>query len=356
MSNCGRQWLGFVLIVFTGWLVYLLGPVLTPFLVAALFAYLGDPIADSLEAWMPRTLAVVVVFVGLLLGVLAALLFLVPALERQLLAFLDRLPDYIAWLQEQLLPVIAERLGLEPSQLLDTDRLQAALQSHWKEAGGLAATFLRAVSTSGAALAGWLANLVLIPVVTFYLLRDWDRLMANIRALLPRDIEPAVVEFAQEADEVLGAFLRGQFMVMASLGTVYTIGLWILGLDLALFFGLLAGLVSFVPYLGFIVGIMAAGLAAYLQFHELWPLAGVLAVFGIGQMLESFLFTPLFVGDRIGLHPVAVIFAVMAGGQLFGFVGVLLGLPVAAVVMVLLRQLHRRYLASQQNQAGGGGA
>jgi len=344
--NTAQRWWWLTATLITAALIYLLAPVLTPFLVGALLAYLGDPLVDRLERRMPRTLAVVLVFLGMFLALVLMLLFLLPVLERQITTFVQRLPLYLDWAQTRLLPGLGGLLGVEPGQLLDTARLKAALAAHWKEAGGVAATLLKAVSTSGAAVAGWLANLVLIPVVTFYFLRDWDHLMARIHELLPRSLEPTLVQMARESDEVLGAFLRGQFLVMLSLGTVYSIGLWLVGVDLALFFGMLAGLVSFVPYLGFIIGVLAAGGAALVQFQSVMPVLGVVAVFGVGQLLESLLFTPWFVGDRIGLHPVAVIFAVLAGGQLFGFVGVLLGLPVAAVIMVLLRHMHRRYLDS----------
>jgi predicted PurR-regulated permease PerM len=188
---------------------------------------------------------------------------------------------------------------------------------------------------------------VLIPVVTFYLLRDWDVLVARIRELLPRQQEPTVVKLAKNSDEVLGQFLRGQLAVMVALGTIYTVGLWIVGLDLALLVGMIAGLVSFVPYLGFIVGIVLAGVAALMQFGDAVYLLYVAIVFGIGQVLEGMVLTPLLVGDKIGLHPVAVIFAVMAGGQLFGFVGILLALPVAAVVVVILRHFREVYTASE---------
>jgi predicted PurR-regulated permease PerM len=190
------------------------------------------------------------------------------------------------------------------------------------------------------------ASFLLIIVVTFYLLRDWDVLVGRVRELLPRKTEPVIVQLAQQSDEVLGAFLRGQLLVMLSLAIVYTSGLMIIGLDLALLIGMMAGLVSFVPYLGFIVGIAAAIIAALFQFQEIMPLLYIAIVFGIGQMLEGMLLTPLLVGDRIGLHPVVVIFAVLAGGQLFGFVGVLLALPVAAVIAVVLRYLHAEYKKS----------
>jgi predicted PurR-regulated permease PerM len=192
----------------------------------------------------------------------------------------------------------------------------------------------------------WLINLLLIPVVTFYLLRDWDILVARIQGLLPRRIEPVVVNLVKESNEVLGAFLRGQFLVMLALGTIYSLGLTVIGLDFALLIGMLAGLLSFIPYLGFIVGVISAGIASLLQFYDLIHLLLVIVVFGIGQLIESMLLTPKLVGDCIGLHPVAVIFAVLAGGHLFGFFGILLALPAAAVIMVLLRHTHDEYLRS----------
>ncbi|MEH6473635.1 MAG: AI-2E family transporter, partial [Halopseudomonas sp.] len=192
----------------------------------------------------------------------------------------------------------------------------------------------------------------LIPVVAFYLLRDWDRMVAQVGALLPRSIEPHVNRWASECDEVLGAFIKGQLLVMLCLGAFYAIGLGLVGLDLALILGVVAGLASIVPYMGFIIGIGASLIAAMLQFNELYYLLLVGLVFGAGQVLEAVVLTPVLVGDKIGLHPVAVIFAIMAGGQLFGFTGVLLALPVAAVVMVLLRHLHQGYRDSELYHAG----
>ncbi|HEB57845.1 MAG TPA: AI-2E family transporter [Gammaproteobacteria bacterium] len=333
-------------LVITFILFYLLAPILTPFMMAAVLAYMGDPLVDRLEAWkLSRTWAVVVVFVGLSLVALILLLILVPMLHRQIGLLIEKVPVYLDWLQHTALPWLSARLGLEAGAL-DLSGLKASLQSNWQQAGSLMTGVLAAVSKSGLALAGWLANLVLVPVVTFYLLRDWDILVARIRDLLPRRVEPVVSKLARESDDVLGAFFRGQLLVMLALAAVYTIGLKIVGLELALLIGLLAGLVSFVPYLGFIVGILAAGIAALMQFQDPTVLAWVALVFGIGQALEGMVLTPLLVGDRIGLHPVAVIFAVLAGGQLFGFLGVLLALPVGAVIVVLLRHAHDEYLRS----------
>ncbi|MDX5332990.1 MAG: AI-2E family transporter [Gammaproteobacteria bacterium] len=328
-------------------LLYLLAPILTPFVVAALLAYLGDPLVDRLERWrLSRTLAVTVVFLVLFLSLALVVLLLVPLLEGQIAAFVQKLPKYLDWVSTRVVPWVQHTFGVEAGTL-DMEMAKQAVLNHWKEAGGVAAWAMKSVSTSGMALAGWLTNLLLIPVVTFYLLRDWDHLVARIHDLLPRHIEPAVSTLARESDETLGAFLRGQLSVMVALGTVYSVGLWLIGLEFALLIGMLAGVVSFVPYLGFIVGMLVAGVAMYLQAGELLPLVWVLAVFGVGQLLESVVFTPLLVGDRIGLHPVAVIFAVLAGGQLFGFFGVLLALPVAAVLVVIMRHADTGYRASR---------
>jgi predicted PurR-regulated permease PerM len=187
---------------------------------------------------------------------------------------------------------------------------------------------------------GWLASALLVPVVTFYLLLDWEKLLVRALTLLPPRRRGQAMSLARETDEVLGSFLRGQLLVMAALATVYAIGLTLVGLDLALPIGILAGLVSFVPYLGFILGLLSATIAAWLQFQDIIMLLGVALVFLLGQVLESLWLTPKLVGGRIGLHPVAVIFAVMAGGQLFGFTGILLALPAAAVLKIWLRHLR----------------
>jgi predicted PurR-regulated permease PerM len=223
---------------------------------------------------------------------------------------------------------------------------KSLISDNWMSAGQMVTKLSQQLAGSGLTLFALLANLMLIPVVTFYLLRDWDVMVARLRDLLPREWEPTVVTLVADCDEILGAFIRGQLLVMLALALVYSLGLWVVGLELALLLGCIAGLASIVPYLGFIVGIIAAAVAGWFQFHEWMPLVWVAVVFAIGQVLESTLFTPLLVGDRIGLHPVAVIFAIMAGGQLAGFTGVLLALPVAAVLMVWLRYLLGRYKGS----------
>jgi predicted PurR-regulated permease PerM len=340
------KWLLLVGVLVTGWLVYLLAPILTPFLLAALFAYLGDPLVDKLEARrLSRTLAVVIVFAVIFVVVLIVPLLLLPVIETQVSAFIRALPGYIDWLTETFLPGMQARLGVDPAAF-DVEKLKQAILANWKDAGGIAAHVVSSVTRSGVAMIAWLVNIVLVPVLTFYLLRDWDHLVAAIHDLLPRDKEATIVALTKESDERLSAFLRGQFIVMLCLGTIYSIGLTIAGLKTALLIGMLAGLVSFVPYLGVIVGIVAASIAMLFQTQDVMQLIPVAIVFGIGQMLEGMVLTPLLVGDKIGLHPVTVIFAVLAGGQLFGFLGVLLALPVAAVLVVLVRHARERYKSS----------
>ncbi len=329
-----------------GVLLHLLSPILMPFLVALALAYLWDPVVDRLErAGLSRTLGVSVVFFVSTLVLLGLVLVLVPLLGRQMHVVAAKVPVAIEWFRSSLLPWLQREFQISEADI-PLERIKDALMANWKSAGGMAQNLLVSATSSSLAVLGWLANLVLIPVVGFYLLRDWDRMVAWIRETLPRPWEPTVTRLARECDEVVGAFLRGQFLVMLALGLCYTTGLMLMGLELALLIGMLAGLASIVPYLGLVLGVGAASVAALLQFGDWHPLLGVAAVFVSAQLLEGMYLTPKLVGDRIGLHPVAVIFAVMAGGQLFGFTGVLLGLPASAVIMVLLRHLHDRYRAS----------
>lgn len=340
-----NKWYWFAVILVSGLLIYLLAPVLTPFLLAAILAYIGDPLVDRLEAYkIPRTLAVSIVFVVLTLVATIALFILVPMLERQIGVLIDKIPGYVQTLTTKFIPWLNERFSLNFE--INAETLKTSLQGHWKEAGGIASTAIGYVTRSGALVIAFIGNLVLVPVVTFYLLRDWDLLVARIHELLPRKSEPVISKLARQSDEVLGSFLRGQMLVMLALAIIYSVGLGIIGLDLALLIGLIAGLVSFVPYLGFIIGIVIAGLAAIFQFHDFIHIIYVVIVFAIGQMAEGMFLTPKLVGDRIGLHPVAVIFAVLAGGQLFGFVGVLIALPLAAVIAVIMRYVHEQYKSS----------
>ena len=343
-----QKWLLLVFFLVTGGLIYLLAPILMPFVFAAILAYLGDPIADRLEILkiknyqLGRTNAVVIVFVVIFFIVSSILVILIPKIEQQISFFISNFPKYTAWLNVVVIPWIETHLGWEIS-LIEGDKVLALLKGHWQKAGGGVLALMGSVSRSGAVVAEWVMNLVLIPVITFYLLRDWDILVAKVHALLPRRAAPTATKLTTETNVVLSAFMRGQFYVMLALGAIYSIGLWLVDLKLALLIGMMAGIVSFVPYLGSIVGFTVACVAAILQFQDVMYLVPVSIVFAVGQSLEGMLLTPLLVGDKIGLHPVAVMFSVLAGGQLFGFVGVLLALPVASVIMVILRHVHDIY-------------
>jgi predicted PurR-regulated permease PerM len=338
-----QRWLIALSIAGLGWLVFLLSPILMPFVAGATLAYLSDPMADQLEKLgLRRTAAVVLVFLALFVVLELALLLLLPALESQIDRLVQNLPALLRWMKSTVLPWISDHFGVS-LRLRSLDDISNLITQHWAGAGGAASYVLSYLSRSGVALLAWLANLFLIPVVTFYLLRDWDRLVAHVLDLLPRRYVPTVTKLVGEADTVLSSFMRGQLTVMLALTAIYCTGLWLVGLDLAFLVGCLAGMVSFIPYAGSLVGIASASIAAIVQFGDLWSLVPVLMVFGVGQAIEGIFLTPWLVGDRIGLHPVAVIFSVLAGGQLFGFLGVLLALPVASVVMVLIRHVHDVY-------------
>jgi predicted PurR-regulated permease PerM len=328
-------------LIFIG-LLYLLAPVLTPFLTGALLAYLVNPLVTRLMKYrIPRLLAVSIVFVGLLLILLLLILLLIPLVQAQVSKLTVFTPKMIDWFQQTISPRLTLYLGSQ--DWLNTDLIKSTIATEWTKAGSFASVFFTAVLHSGVRIAAWLLNLILIPVVTFYFLRDWQKVMKGVRDLIPRKNEPALVKLAIQCDHVLSAFFRGQFLVMLFIAVYYSIGLSIIGLDIGVILGLILGIISIVPYLGIIVGIVSASIAAFVQFGSFHPVLWVWGLFALGQVLDTLFVTPNLVGDRIGLHPVVVIFAILAGGSLFGFFGVLLALPVAAVIMVWLRFLDEHY-------------
>lgn len=332
-------WLLTILVVVV--LAQALGPILMPFVVGTVFAYLGDPIVDALERRrISRTWGVSLVFLTITLTIVLLLLLIAPMLRSQAATLVQQIPEALRWLQDVGLPKLG--VNLPATMRLDADYARQWLSEHWQEARSAAGV----VAQSGLAVLATIANIALIPVVAFYLLRDWDNIIAWFDETTPARHRPLVRRLASECDEVLGSFIRGQGLVMMALALYYAVALWILGLKLALLVALIAGLLSFVPYLGFIIGFALALLAMLVQSPEFWPLAWVVIIFAFGQVLEGNVLTPLLVGDKIGVHPVAVIFAIMAGGQLFGFTGVLIALPCAAILAVGLREVHRRWLES----------
>jgi predicted PurR-regulated permease PerM len=346
-SSLRTNWL--IAIALTGWILWLLAPVLTPFIASALLAYIADPLADRLQRLkLPRTVAVVAVFLLTFLALSLLVVLVLPLIRTQVAALLAALPDIVTAVEQEWLPRVIEFLDIESDERIG---LGAFVNRYSDMAGSWSTTILASLTRSGGALAAAVISLFLVPILTFYMLRDWDSILAKLGAIVPSAQRPTVLRLAGETDEVLGAFLRGQLMVMISLAAIYALGLTLVGLKFALAIGVVAGLVSFVPYLGFVFGIVLAGLTVALEPDPLWRLVGVVATFSIAQAIEGSVLTPKLVGDRIGLHPVIVIFSVAAGGQLFGFFGILLALPAAAVLSVLVRFAYRQYLAEHPEAA-----
>jgi predicted PurR-regulated permease PerM len=325
--------------------LWLLGPTLSPFMLGLVLAYIFEPLVDRLHRrGVPRTLAVVLTIllvIGLLVGLV---LILVPVIQQEVRTLIERLPTYLTAAHDQLIPWLQTHFGI--SLKLDVDSLKKFIAKNWSSAQDYLMLVLEYVSSRSTVILGVMANLLLTPVVMFYLMRDWRELRQRVSKLVPRPWLERTLSLADEIDAVLAEFLRGQLSVMVALALFYSIGLWIAGVDYALPLGLLSGLLGFIPYVGFSSGLLLSLLVAALQFQGWSPVIGVAIVYGLGQVLESFVLTPWLVGDRIGLHPLAVIFALMAFGQLFGFVGVLVALPASAALLVGLREVRRHYLAS----------
>ena len=331
-------------------LLYLLLPVLTPFLIAAILAYICDPLVDKLSVLgykkyqFGRTTATVLVMLAILAAIVLLILILIPLLQKQSLLIVERLPNVISNLRTSIEPWLQTKFGI--SLDIDSAHIQEIISKNWKTAGNLLGSVLQTAGTNSMALIGVVANILLLPVVLFYLLRDWDELVAGISKLIPRDLITKTAEISQEIDHMLAEFLRGQLTVMLIMSVFYAAGLWLAGLDMALPIGVIAGLLNFVPYLGPALGMGLALLVGVLQFSSFGQIIPVLVVFGLGQLVESNFITPKLVGERIGLHPVVVIFALLAGGQLFGFAGVLLALPITATIAVMLQHTKDSYLDS----------
>ena len=342
------SWLALFTLLAAGGLVYVLGPILTPFLAGALLAYIFDPLVDRLEArGLSRGTGTILVIVLAGMALFTLLLIALPLFQGQFAELSQRVPAALDMLQTRFLPWLQHTLGISINP--DLGAIKRWLTEKATQNG---ADWLPTLQTGALAIVGILANLLLIPVVMFYLLKDWDVMMARIAGLTPRIWMPAVDRVARSMDAVVGEFLRGQMAVMATLSVYYAIALWAVGLNYALPIGILTGVLSFVPFLGFGLGLILALLVALLQFADWTGVAWVAGIYLAGQVLESYVITPRLVGERVGLHPVAIIFALAAFGQLFGFVGVLLAVPLAAVLLVALRELRTAYEISDFYRGG----
>ncbi|GAB2181553.1 AI-2E family transporter [Denitratisoma sp. agr-D3] len=330
------------------WLLSLLGPVLAPFLLAGILAYMLNPLVTRLcRRGLPPLAAILLVMTAALALPVLLALTLLPLVREETRQLMERLPDLLGLINDQVAPWLKEKFGLRLKLYLTPTALRQLLSSNWDSVQGVLANLLDSAASGGQILLQLVSTLLLMPVALFYLLRDWQGLLDRLEHLIPRRWHARTVALARDVDSVLAQFLRGQLLVMALLALYYSTVLALAGVDFALPLGLLTGVLIFIPYLGFATGFLLALLVALLQFEGWTPIVAMLAVYGVGQLLEGFVLTPYLVGDRIGLHPLAVIFALLAFGQLFGFFGVLLALPASAALLVGLRRLRATYLESR---------
>jgi predicted PurR-regulated permease PerM len=336
-------WLAIALVI--GGLVYVLSPILAPFLAGAILAYVLNPVVGRLTGrYLPRIVAVLVVLLLSLALVTALALVIVPLFIKELRLMSEQLPAFLAWINQQFAPWLKEKFAIDfQLDIATVKQLAAGILSNNQD---LVASLLGSLKIGGLALLAFFVNVLLVPVVLFFLLRDWNELVARVDAMIPRHLHAHAQAIFAEIDAVLAEFLRGQMTVMLIMSVYYSVALWTTGLEFALPVGIITGLLVIVPYVGAFTGILLGTVAAVLQFDSLTGVAWVWLAFGIGQMLEGMAVTPMLVGKRIGLHPVAVIFALLAFGQVFGFFGVLLALPASAALLVGLRRLRAAYLAS----------
>jgi predicted PurR-regulated permease PerM len=325
--------------------LWMLSPILAPFLAAAILAYILDPLVSVLEGkGLPRAVGAGLAVVALLLAVVVLLLIVMPVFYKEITQLVEQLPTLAEQLKTRFVPWLRDEFGIAIS--LDPSSFRQFVAENLSSTSEIAKKLFSSLSVGGLAVLGFLINLLLIPLVLFYLLRDWTIVLGHVDKLVPRQIHPTLSKVAKEIDAVLSEFLRGQVSVMLIMAVYYATGLWLVGLDFALPVGLITGLLVFVPYLGSGTGLVLGTVAAVMQFPSANGVALVWAVFGAGQVIEGLVVTPWLVGNRIGLHPVAVIFSLLAFGQIFGFFGLLLALPASAAILVGLRHLRARYQTS----------
>ncbi len=339
----------FVGLVALGILLYLLRAVLTPVLIALALAYIIDPVIDRFESRrVPRTPAILI-FIAILLFLFAGAVFLLaPAVQKEMSSLTKNMPGYIDGIKEQALPFLEERFNFQiPASLEEAvDTISAGTGKLPSDLIKPFAGFAGKVLGNTAYFLLGLLNLILVPVFTFYFLRDFDSMKERVTGLIPLPYKDWTLERMRRVDNVLSAFIRGQLMVCASLAVLYSVGLWLVGVDLALVIGVSSGFLFIVPYLGTIVGVLLASIMALLEFQDLAHLLMVFGVFAVVQLIESYLLTPRIVGSQVGLSPVAVILALLIGGGLFGFIGILLAVPAAAVLKIFADDLINFYRAS----------
>ncbi|MGE5337798.1 MAG: AI-2E family transporter [Gemmatimonadota bacterium] len=327
-------------------LLYVLAPVLTPFAAAFILAYLLVPGVDWLARHrVPRAAAVLLMILLALLVLTGLLLILVPVLQREIVALQEQFPALVNKLNDAVAPRINETFGT--SIHFDSQTLKELLAERVGGQDNIIGKIIEHVRAGGVALLGIVGTLLLVPVVLFYALLDYHGFTHRFEALIPRRWHHSAVEMINEIDRLLAHFLRGQMSVMGILAVYFSVALTIAGFQAALPIGILTGLLIFIPYVGFGLGLVLALLTAILQFGNWYGVIAVAVIYGIGQMLESAFLTPRLVGKSIGLHPLTVIFALLAFGQIFGFFGVLLALPASAALLVAVQRVKHAYISSE---------
>lgn len=326
--------------------VYFLSKVLIPFALGAIIAYLCEPLVTRLiRSGLSRNKAAIIVFTSLIIVICVICLLLVPMIQQQIDVLSVLIPRGITMLQERTIPWLASQFGIQ--ETLNATAAKKIITENVVKTGTVATWFMQTVLSSGKAVFETLLYAVITPIVTFYFLRDGDVAIENLQEVVPPKNRRTFTRLLNECSSVLNAFFRGQLLVMLCVGVFYSIALSIVGLETGVLIGVIVGVVSIVPYLGMIIGIAIASIAALIQFGTFTSLLWIWAIFAVGHSIENMVLTPILIGDRIGLHPVLVIFTILAGGQLFGFIGVLLALPFTAVAMVLVKYGYQRYVNSR---------
>jgi len=336
-------------VLLMGVLLYLLRAVLTPVFFALVLAYFLDPVIDRFEEWrIPRTPAIALFVVGVLAGFIALILLVAPMVQKETVELSKNLPKYTQRFRQTVLPWLAEKSGRKLPASFDE-----AINTASRYASELPpevirpfANFVGKILGNTAYLLMGLLNLIIIPVFTFYFLRDCDDLKLKAAELIPLPYRDWTIERLRRVDDVLGAFIRGQLTVCTILAVLYSLGLWLVGVDLAIVIGVVSGYLFIVPYLGTVVGVIAASLMVLLEFHDISRLLLVWAVFAVVQLMEGYIFTPKIVGSRVGLSPVAVILALLVGAGLFGLLGILIAVPAAAVLKIFAEEIVGMYRSS----------
>ena len=345
MSRERRAWIWFAVLVAALAILYTVSSVLLPFVAAMAVAYFLDPVADRLEAWgCSRLISTILITVAFFAFMLTVLIIIAPLLQNQILGLIRKLPDVIEVVTSWLAPL---QQSLEAS-LTDAriQELKDASKNFTAEALRWMLRLLGGIWKGGVAVFNLLSLLLITPLVSFYLLRDWDRIVEKVDSWLPRSSAPTIRMIIVDIDKTIAGFVRGQGTVCLLLAVFYGIGLTLTGLEFGLLVGLGTGLISFVPYFGMLIGMSTGVALAVVQFGAVTPVVLVIGVFILGQLIESMFITPKLVGDQVGLHPVWVIFALMAGGAAFGFTGILLAVPVAVTIGVLIRFFLGEYMKS----------